>query len=75
MGVKDDYGLIIITVKGNVIRMKAKDSSLIGRATQGVRLIKLDENDKVVSVARTYGEWNEKRDAFGWNSKIWRIQE
>jgi DNA gyrase subunit A len=48
---KDDE-IIIIASSGKTIRTKAKSISLIGRATQGVRLIDLAENDKVVSVAR-----------------------
>jgi len=55
MDVKEEYGIMIITSKGNVIRIKAKDISLIGRATQGVRLIKLAEDDKVVGIARVFG--------------------
>ncbi len=48
---KDDE-IIIIASSGKLIRTKAKSISLIGRATQGVRLIDLADNDKVVSVAR-----------------------
>jgi len=35
-----------------IIRMPANDVRAIGRATQGVRLIELEPEDKVVSVAR-----------------------
>ncbi len=48
---KDDE-IIIIASSGKTIRTKAKNISLIGRATQGVRLIDLAAKDKVVSVAR-----------------------
>jgi DNA gyrase subunit A len=48
---KDDE-IIIIASSGKTIRTKAKSISLIGRATQGVRLIDLAADDKVVSVAR-----------------------
>jgi DNA gyrase subunit A len=48
---KDDE-IIIIASSGKTIRTKAKSISLIGRATHGVRLIDLAEDDKVVSVAR-----------------------
>ncbi|MBI4825800.1 MAG: DNA gyrase subunit A [Nitrospirae bacterium] len=47
---KDDE-IIIIANSGKLIRMKASSISLIGRATQGVTLIKLAENDKVVGIA------------------------
>jgi DNA gyrase subunit A len=44
--------LMLITQQGKVIRMAADDIRIIGRATQGVRLIEIEENDKVVSIAR-----------------------
>jgi DNA gyrase subunit A len=46
-----DDEIIIISKTGNVIRVAAKDVSEIGRNTQGVRLMRLDENDLVVSIA------------------------
>jgi DNA gyrase subunit A len=42
--------LLLITSSGMVIRCKAKDIRVIGRTTQGVRLIRLKENDKLVAV-------------------------
>jgi DNA gyrase subunit A len=50
--VTSDDEIIIIASSGKVIRLKASNISTIGRATQGVRLIDLAEDDKVVSVAR-----------------------
>jgi len=47
---KDD--LMIITDKGQVIRTKISGISLMGRATQGVRLIRLKEGEKVVGVEK-----------------------
>jgi DNA gyrase subunit A len=47
-----DDELMLITQKGIIIRQPVKQISVIGRATQGVRLINLDANDKVVDVAR-----------------------
>ena len=42
--------IMIISKKGQVIRILAKDISVLGRATQGVRLMRLDANDKVASL-------------------------
>ena len=50
--VTNDDEIIIIASSGKVIRLKASNISTIGRATQGVRLIDLAEDDKVVSIAR-----------------------
>jgi DNA gyrase subunit A len=44
--------LMFITQQGMILRTQASGISLIGRATQGVRLIDMDEGDRAVSVAR-----------------------
>lgn len=43
--------VMLITAEGKILRLRAKDIRVIGRSTQGVRLIELDGNDRVVSVA------------------------
>jgi DNA gyrase subunit A len=48
--VSENEDLVIITDKGQVIRTKISGISLIGRNTQGVRLINLNEDEKVVGV-------------------------
>jgi len=49
---KDDRTLgRFITEQGKILRTPTVDIRIIGRATQGVRLMDLDEGDKVVSVA------------------------
>ena len=50
--VVDDDELMIISQKGVLIRLPIRDISVIGRNTQGVRLINLDEGDRVIDVAR-----------------------
>jgi DNA gyrase subunit A len=49
---KGDEGVMLITEKGMIIRLDTADISTIGRNTQGVRLIQLDEGDHLVGVAR-----------------------
>jgi DNA gyrase subunit A len=44
--------IMLISQQGMVIRMSTDGIRVIGRATQGVRLIETEENDKVVSIAR-----------------------
>ncbi|HZH73539.1 MAG TPA: DNA gyrase C-terminal beta-propeller domain-containing protein, partial [Mariniphaga sp.] len=44
--------LMIITQHGLTIRLAVSKISLLGRATQGVRLINLKEEDRIASVAR-----------------------
>ncbi|MDQ3214381.1 MAG: DNA gyrase subunit A [Acidobacteriota bacterium] len=50
--VREDDELMIISQQGMIIRMRAGDVRSIGRATQGVRLIGMDEGDEVVAIAK-----------------------
>jgi len=54
--VVDSDELMIITQQGQVIRLPLSGVRVMGRATQGVRLINLDEGDRVVDVARVVGK-------------------
>lgn len=47
----DNDDIVIITTKGVVIKQHAKDLRLMGRNTQGVKLIKLNEGDAIAAVA------------------------
>ena len=49
MGDQDEF--MVMTESGMVIRTSASDISVIGRNTQGVRLIRIDKSDQVVSIA------------------------
>ncbi len=51
-GVEDEDELMIVTLNGILIRQPIHEISSIGRNTQGVRLINLDEEDRVIDVAR-----------------------
>lgn len=44
--------IMLITINGILIRMDVNDISIIGRSTQGVRLIRLSEDELVATVAR-----------------------
>jgi DNA gyrase subunit A len=50
--VSDKEDLMIITDKGQVIRTKISGISLLGRNTQGVRLINVKPDEKVVAVEK-----------------------
>ena len=56
MEVVDNDDLMIITKNGIVIRQPVEKISIIGRATQGVKLINLYEGDKVHDIARIAAE-------------------
>lgn len=50
--VSTDDDLMVITEQGIIIRMDVKSISRLGRSTQGVTIIRLDEGDQVVAIAR-----------------------
>jgi DNA gyrase subunit A len=50
--VHEDDELMIISQQGMILRMRAGDVRAIGRATQGVRLIEMEEGDAVVAIAK-----------------------
>jgi len=50
--VSDEREIMLITTEGILIRMKVCDIGMYGRLTQGVKLINLDENVKVATVAK-----------------------
>ena len=49
--VSEDKELLLITEQGKILRTPTGDIRTIGRATQGVRLMVLEDGDKLVSVA------------------------
>ncbi|MEO6808185.1 MAG: DNA gyrase C-terminal beta-propeller domain-containing protein, partial [Isosphaeraceae bacterium] len=50
--VTDDDEVMLTTGSGNIIRTRVADISLIGRNTQGVRLIRVEDEDTVCSLAK-----------------------
>ena len=50
--VQEGDELLLITQQGMILRMQTNDVRAIGRATQGVRLIDIEGDDKVVSIAK-----------------------
>jgi len=45
----NEQDLIVISMKGNIIRTKVKDASVLGRSTSGVRIMRLGAGDKIAS--------------------------
>ncbi len=50
--VKDDDQILLMTSKGKIQRIKCGDISVIGRNTQGVRIMSLDEGDTLVAAVK-----------------------
>jgi len=56
MDVVDGDELVIISSKGMVIRQTVKDIRVMGRNTQGVRVIRLNEGDSIADIAKVVPE-------------------
>ena len=56
MEANDNDELVIISTKGMVIRQSMKDIRVMGRATQGVRVIRLKDGDSIADIAKVVPE-------------------
>lgn len=63
--VKDTDGMMIINKSGVMIRMGMKDIRVMGRATQGVRLISLRKNDEIAAVAKVENDEEDEENIEG----------
>jgi DNA gyrase subunit A len=61
--VRDDDDILYITRNGMIVRTRVDAMRAIGRATQGVRLVTLDQGDSLVDVSRVVKEDDEAADA------------
>ena len=61
--VDDSDDILLISDDGTIIRTAAADISIYGRAAQGVRIMRLSEGAKVISIARTEHEEPEEAEA------------
>ena len=60
--VDDNNDLMIINKSGIVIRMSVEDLRVMGRATQGVKLINIKEDDSIAAVAKVVKDDNSNDD-------------
>ena len=51
LSVKEETDLVIVSQNGKIIRIEASDIRQVGRSTQGVRLVTLEEGDKVAAAS------------------------
>jgi DNA gyrase subunit A len=58
--VTGEEDIVLISNAGKIIRMKVAEVPLIHRSTQGVKLIEIDPDEKLVGVARAEREAEEK---------------
>ena len=65
MEVVDRDELVIISTQGMVIRQSVRDLRVMGRNTQGVRVIRLNENDSIADIARVVPDEDEEINGNG----------
>ncbi|MDT3695345.1 MAG: DNA gyrase subunit A [Ignavibacterium sp.] len=65
MEVVDRDELVIISTQGMVIRQSVKDLRVMGRNTQGVRVIRLNEHDSIADIARVVPDEDEEINGNG----------
>lgn len=65
MDVVDRDELVIISTQGMVIRQSVKDLRVMGRNTQGVRVIRLNEHDSIADIARVVPDEDEEINGNG----------
>ena len=63
--VTDDDEVMMMTRRGKIQRIAASDISVIGRNTQGVRIMSLDDDDSLAAVVRVPREENGDEEATG----------
>ncbi len=62
LGLQEEEDIMIITEKGVIIRQNTANISIIGRNTQGVKLIRLDKEDHVAAMAKIINSENDNSD-------------
>jgi DNA gyrase subunit A len=63
LAVSEDDEVLMVTAGGKIQRIRAREISLIGRNTQGVRIMRLDDDDTLVSLARIPSEILDEEEA------------
>ncbi len=61
--VDDDDEVLLINSEGTIIRIKAAEVSKLGRATQGVRIMRADDDVNIISIAKVIREEEHEMDA------------
>ncbi|MBI1791487.1 MAG: DNA gyrase subunit A [Acidobacteria bacterium] len=65
LSVKEDTDLMIVTKDGKIIRLESAEIRQAGRSTQGVRLVRMEEGDRVAAAGVVPDEENGKNGANG----------
>ncbi|MBQ4339458.1 MAG: DNA gyrase subunit A [Firmicutes bacterium] len=62
LSVKEDDEIMLINSDGIIIRMSVSEVSILGRATQGVKLMKVDDDANIISIAKVVRHEEEEEE-------------
>lgn len=62
MVVDEDDEILLINSEGTIIRIKADEVSKLGRATQGVKIMRTDDESNIISMAKVIREEEHEQD-------------
>lgn len=62
VSVSDDDGLVMMSVQGQTVRISMRDLRVMGRATQGVKLVNLKEGDTLLAIQKLEGVGKEEEE-------------
>ena len=62
MVVNDNDDIMLINSDGIIIRINASEVSRLGRATQGVKIMKIAEDSNIIAIAKIVSDDNDKDD-------------
>ena len=68
--VRDEHQIMLITDGGTLVRTPVKDVSIVGRNTQGVKLINLTKKEKLVGLERVLEEEDDDSESEGDNTEL-----
>ncbi|MCB1136011.1 MAG: DNA gyrase subunit A, partial [Chlamydiia bacterium] len=63
VSVTDEDSLLMMSAQGQAVRIRMEDLRVMGRATQGVRLVNLKEGDSLVSIQKIESDGSEEEEA------------
>ena len=63
MVVDEDDEILLINSEGTIIRIRADEVSKLGRATQGVKIMRTDDDTDIISMAKVIREEEHEQDA------------
>ena len=62
LSVKENDEIMLINTEGIIIRMSASEVSKLGRATQGVKLMRVEDDSNIIAIAKVVQDENQSNE-------------